>query len=140
MTATHDSLPDAHARHDVEDDHAHGSRRSYLIGFLLSVVLTAVPFWLAMAGVLDARLTAVIVVAMAVIQIVVHTVFFLHVNTRSEGGWTLLSLVFTAVIIVIVIAGSLWIMFHLHGNMMPAPPRAAPPVPIPNPAAAPLAG
>ena len=117
----------------------HGSRRSYLIGFLLSVVLTALAFWLAMSGVLATSATALIVVALAVVQILVHTVYFLHVNTRSEGGWTLIALVFTAVIVVIVIAGSLWIMFHLHGNMMPAAPRAQPPVPIPSSAAAPLA-
>ena len=66
--------------------------------------------------------------------------FFLHVNTRAEGGWTLLAGVFTAVMIIIVIAGSLWIMYHLHENMMPAAPRSAPPVPVPSPAAAPLAG
>ena len=139
MTAHSDSLPAVRADH-ADAGHEHGSRRSYLIGFLLSVVLTAVPFWLAMTGVLEVRTTALIVVALAVAQILVHTVFFLHVNTRAEGGWTLLAIVFTAVLIVIVIAGSLWIMYHLHGNMMPAPPRAQPPVPIPSPAAAPLAG
>jgi cytochrome o ubiquinol oxidase operon protein cyoD len=47
------------------------------------------------------------------------------VNTKAEGGWILMAFLFTAVMIFIVISGSLWIMYHLHGNMMPsaiAPP------------------
>jgi len=67
----------------------------------------------------DPQATALIVVAFAAVQIVVHTIFFLHVNTRAEGGWTLMAYVFTAVIVLIVLAGSLWIMYHLNTNMMP---------------------
>ncbi|UZK65892.1 cytochrome o ubiquinol oxidase subunit IV [Sphingomonas sp. M1-B02] len=114
MSAPHDTA------HTLE--HGHGTRRGYLIGFALSVVLTAIPFWLVMTGAIaDAQTTALVVVALAVAQIVVHTIFFLHVNTRSEGGWTLLATVFTLVIVLIVIAGSMWIMYHLNSNMMPMP-------------------
>lgn len=105
-----------------ETQHAHGSRRGYLIGFGLSVALTALPFWLTMAGVLDPGTTAILVTLLAFAQIVVHTIFFLHVNAKAEGGWTLMALIFTAVMVVIVISGSLWIMYHLHENMMPTPP------------------
>ncbi|MBM3929066.1 MAG: cytochrome o ubiquinol oxidase subunit IV, partial [Sphingomonadales bacterium] len=63
--------------------------------------------------------TVAVVVAAAIAQILVHTVYFLHVNTTSEGGWTLMSYAFAAVIVLIVIAGSLWIMYHLNTNMMP---------------------
>ena len=98
----------------------HASRRGYVIGFLLSALLTAVPFWLVMSGMLgNVQATAIVVVALAFVQIVVHTLFFLHVNTKAEGGWTLMALMFTVVIVAIVIAGSLWIMFHLNNNMMP---------------------
>lgn len=108
------------ALHAHGDTHGHGSRRGYLLGFALSAVLTAVPFWLVMTGTLaDAQATSLVVVGLAVAQILVHTFFFLHLNTRSEGGWTLLAYVFTAVIVVITIAGSLWIMYHLNSNMMP---------------------
>ena len=115
----------SHADHGHSHDHNHGeaphfTRRGYVIGFLLSVILTAIPFWLVMTGALqDAQATTLIVVGLAVVQIVVHTVFFLHVNTRAEGGWTLMAYVFTAVIVLIVLAGSLWIMYHLNTNMMP---------------------
>lgn len=96
----------------------HASRRTYLIGFLLSVVLTALPFWMVMSGGFDSTTAIVAIMAAAVAQILVHTVCFLHVNTSSENGWTLLAYIFTAVLILIVIAGSLWIMYHLNTNMM----------------------
>ena len=81
-------------------------------------MLTAVPFWLVMTGPLTPQVTAVAIVLLAVFQIVVHTVCFLHVNTRAEGGWTLMAYAFTAVMVLIVISGSLWIMYHLNANMM----------------------
>jgi cytochrome o ubiquinol oxidase operon protein cyoD len=99
---------------------AHGSRRDYVIGFLLSVVLTAIPFALVMTNAFaDPRITAGIVTAMAMVQIVVHMVYFLHMNSKSESGWTLMALFFTIIIVVIVVAGSLWVMYHMNLNMMP---------------------
>lgn len=113
-------MNDATQHVDHGDGPGHFTRRGYLIGFLLSVVLTAVPFWLVMTGALhDAQTTAIVIIAFAVVQILVHTICFLHVNTRGEGGWTLMAYAFTAVIVLIVIAGSLWIMYHLNSNMMP---------------------
>ncbi|KQR80881.1 cytochrome o ubiquinol oxidase subunit IV [Sphingomonas sp. Leaf343] len=108
----------SHDHHAGTESHA--SRRGYLIGFALSAALTAVPFWLVMTGVLvDVQATALAIIALAFVQIVVHTTCFLHVNSRSEGGWTLIALIFTIVIVAIVISGSMWIMYHLNGNMMP---------------------
>src|SRR5205823_278237 len=72
----------------------HFSRRGYLTGFLLSVVLTAVPFWLAMTHALDPSTAAFVIIVAAAIQILVHTISFLHVNTASENGWTLLTYMF----------------------------------------------
>lgn len=121
-----------------EAGHDHGSRRGYLTGFLLSAVLTAIPFWLAMTGVLSVQWTAILITVLAFAQIAVHTVFFLHVNTRSEGGWTLVALVFTTIMVLIVISGSLWIMYHLHGNMTPTAPPMTPPLSPAAEAASPL--
>ena len=108
------------ALHTHGDTHGHGSKRSYLVGFALSAVLTAIPFWLVMANPLgNSGVTAALVIAFAVVQILVHTFCFLHVNTQGEGGWTLIAYIFTAVILFITIAGSVWIMYHLNTNMMP---------------------
>lgn len=102
------------------DTHGHGSYRDYLIGFVLAAVLTAVPFWLVMDGTIaSAGTTALIIAALAVIQIIVHVRFFLHLDTRSEGGWTMVSFVFTAIIVLITIGGSIWAMWQMHSNMMP---------------------
>lgn len=130
MTARDDHpAPPAPGQDSHEAGHDHGTRKGYLTGFALSAILTAIPFWLVMTGALDIPTTAILVVALAFAQIVVHTIFFLHINTKAEGGWTLVALVFTAIIVLIVISGSLWIMYHLHGNMMPTAPLPVPMVP-----------
>ncbi|MCL6683974.1 cytochrome o ubiquinol oxidase subunit IV [Sphingomonas alba] len=112
--------------HAHGDTHGHGSYRSYTIGFILSVILTAVPFWLVMAHpIANAGVTAAFVIVFAALQILVHTVCFLHVNSEAEGGWTLMAYMFTAILLIITIAGSLWIMYHLNSNMMPSVPAQA---------------
>jgi cytochrome o ubiquinol oxidase operon protein cyoD len=112
---------DDHAGHDhTHGGAAHGSLKGYLTGFVLSVILTAIPFWMVMTGALDNKqATAIIIMAFAVVQIVVHMVFFLHMNPASEGGWSMLALIFTVILVVIVLSGSLWVMYHLNANMMP---------------------
>ena len=108
----------AHGRHAGGE--AHGSMRDYVIGFVASVILTAIPFWLVMSGALaDKTLTGLIITGFAAVQIVVHMIFFLHMNARAEGGWNMLALLFTVVIVGIVLTGSLWVMYHLNANMMP---------------------
>lgn len=100
---------------------AHGGN-GHRIGSLLAIILTVIPFWLVMSGpALSPVWTAAIIFAFAIVQIVVHVVFFLHLDTRSEGGWTLLAFLFTAVILVLTIGGSIWVMYHLNTNMMPMP-------------------
>lgn len=109
---------DTHVDHDDVVE-AHGSRKGYLTGFALSVVLTAIPFWLVMTGALPNAATAYLIMIFAAVQIIVHMVFFLHMNSKSEGGWTLMALIFTVVLVGISFSGSLWVMYHLSDNMMP---------------------
>jgi cytochrome o ubiquinol oxidase operon protein cyoD len=106
-----------------------GSLRSYLTGFSLAAVLTAIPFWLVMGHSVAASRAAAIILALAAVQIVIHMVYFLHMNTRSEGGWNLLALLFTLMLVVIALSGSLWVMYHLNGNMMPASMKDMPGTP-----------
>jgi len=99
---------------------AHGSRKTYLIGFGLSAVLTAIPFWLVMTGALgSAQATAFTIMGFALVQVIVHMICFLHLNPRSEGGWTMMALIFTLVMVAIGLIGSLWVMYHMNANMMP---------------------
>ncbi len=108
-----------HADHHGDDIGYHATTRGYVRGFVLSAVLTAIPFWLVMAGMLPSAATGFIVLGFAAVQVLVHMVCFLHLDTRVEGGWSLLALLFTALLVVIVLAGSVWVMFHLDANMMP---------------------
>jgi cytochrome o ubiquinol oxidase operon protein cyoD len=114
---------EAHHGHSHGHEAGHGTFRSYVIGFVLSVILTAIPFWLVMAGVFDSPvLTAVLVMGIGAVQIVVHMIYFLHMNSKSEGGWTMMALIFTLLLVAIALSGSLWVMHHLHANMMPMSP------------------
>jgi cytochrome o ubiquinol oxidase operon protein cyoD len=107
----------------------HGSQGTfggYVTGFALSLVLTAIPFWLVMGDVFADRLTtSILVMAFAAVQIVVHMIYFLHMNTKSEGGWTFLALAFTLTLVVITLSGSIWVMYHMDQNMMPMSPHEA---------------
>jgi len=103
----------------------HATLGGYLTGFVLSVFLTAIPFWLVMGKVFDkSSTTAVAILLIGAVQIVVHMIYFLHMNAKSEGGWNMLSLMFTLTLVVITLTGSLWVMFHLNSNMMPQMQRA----------------
>lgn len=116
---------ETHAHHDDHDhDHHdgadHGSFKTYMIGFILSVLLTAVPFWLVMGDVLDNKtFTVLLIMGLGVVQIFVHMIYFLHMNTKSEGGWTFMALIFTVVVVMITLIGSLWVMYNMNKNMMP---------------------
>jgi cytochrome o ubiquinol oxidase operon protein cyoD len=116
MSAGHQA-PDGH-----HDAHAapHGTYRDYMTGFVLAVVLTVIPFFVVMARPIESPgYTAAIVLVCALAQILVHMIYFLHMTPRAEDGWLLLSAIFTIVLVVITLAGSLWVIFHLNRNMMP---------------------
>ena len=109
--------------HDQEHDGVadiHASFKDYLTGFVLAVILTVIPFWLVShGGTGSSASTAALILAFAAAQIVVHMVYFLHMNTHSQGGWNMLSFVFTVLLVVITLSGSIWVMYHLNHNMMP---------------------
>ena len=129
------SAIDTHGHQDHNHDHddhghddnggaSHSTLKGYMTGFVLAVILTALPFWVVMrGGIGTSNETALIVLGFAVVQIVVHMIYFLHMNTKSEGGWTMLALIFTLVLVVITLSGSIWVMYHLNHNMMPTMSR-----------------
>ncbi|SNS02946.1 cytochrome bo3 quinol oxidase subunit 4 [Methylobacillus rhizosphaerae] len=97
----------------------HGSFKTYLIGFVLSVILTVIPFGLLMfPNELTHSTILATILVFAVVQILVHLVYFLHMNTSSEQRWNVTAFIFTVLILAIVVVGSLWVMFHLNHNMM----------------------
>ncbi|MEM8591792.1 MAG: cytochrome o ubiquinol oxidase subunit IV [Pseudomonadota bacterium] len=110
-----------HAHHDSQGHHE-STYRGYAIGFVLSVLLTLVPFGIVMFDWFEGNVgwAIAIIFALGGAQIMVHVYYFLHVTLGNEDGWQAMSLAFTAVLLVIILAGSIWVMFHLEENMMPA--------------------
>ncbi len=116
---SHSAAESSHG-HDHHEETPHGSLKGYLIGFVLSVVLTAIPFSLVMTGAIsDASATAVIILGIAVVQILVHMIYFLHMNVKLENGWSMMALIFTVIFVFITLAGSIWVMHNMNANMMP---------------------
>ena len=103
--------------HDSHDA-GHGSVKSYAIGFILSVILTLIPFGLVMYPTLPKSITLMIVVAFAVIQVLVHLVYFLHLDRSAAQRNNVIAFVFAAIVIVLLVGLSLWIMFSIHTFMM----------------------
>jgi len=106
-----------HHGHDVHVTHY--SAKDYMIGFALSAILTIIPFWLVMGNVLAPETTKWVILAFAGVQLIVQMMYFLHLNSKAEGGWNMMALILTLVLLVIVLAGSIWVMHHMNTNMMP---------------------
>ena len=92
--------------------------RAYLTGFVLAVILTAIPFALVYFKALSVGPTVAVIVVAAVAQVVVHLRFFLHIGLRNTPGENLLVLFFAIFLLAIMVGGSIWIMFDLHYRMM----------------------
>lgn len=108
-------------------DAAAGTRRTYITGFLLSVVLTFVAFALVHIHVThhhtypSDNFMMVVLPALAVIQLFVQLVFFLHMGRESKPRWNAYALAFAVTVVLIVVIGSLWIMSNLNYRMMYSP-------------------
>ena len=107
-------------KHEFDDGvHAAPTVKEYVIGFALSVILTAIPFALVMAHAAAPTVLIPAIIAVGVVQIGVHLKCFLHMKRGSSQLWNNAAFVFAAIIVGILIVGSLWIMYHLNMNMMP---------------------
>ena len=102
--------------HPSSPDNGHGLR-FYLTGFALALVLTAIPFGLVVVNPLPKTTTLVIIAVAALIQVLVHLRYFLHLDLSTTPRENILAIAFAAVLIVIMVGGSLWIMFDLHHRM-----------------------
>lgn len=94
-----------------------GSIKTYALGLALCCLLSALPFYWVMTAETPSMGLILAIMAMALIQIMVQLVFFLHLLEAGQQ-WTVMALVFTLVILIIVVGGSLWIMHDLNANMM----------------------
>jgi cytochrome o ubiquinol oxidase operon protein cyoD len=114
MNTTH-HFPSHAAAHSA----SHGSMKSYTIGFILCIILTLGSFGVVMTGLVphDMRLTFIVV--LAVVQLLVQLVYFLHMGSSPDQRENTAIFVCTGLLIAIVVAGSLWVMHNANVNMMP---------------------
>jgi len=122
MTATYyDRAPGEPSTLAEREAQAHPSALVYTIGLVLAVILTAISFWVANTSLLWGPGVALGLAVLAIAQMGVHLVFFLHITTGPDNTNNVLALAFGVLIVTVVIAGSLWIMANLKDNMMPPP-------------------
>lgn len=95
------------------------SLKAYAVGFILSVVLTAIPFALMMIGTLPRSAVLIGILSAAAVQMLVHIRYFLHLDTSSALRWNLMALIFAVLIMVLFVGGTIWIMWHLETRLMP---------------------
>ena len=93
--------------------------RSYLIGLALSVAATAVAFFLPGTTLVWQPSIPAALIVLAIAQIGVHIVFFLHITTRPDSVNNVMALAFGVLVVFVLIVGSVWIMSHLNSNMLP---------------------
>jgi cytochrome o ubiquinol oxidase subunit IV len=106
---------DAHAEHSHAN---HGSLKSYIIGFVLSIVLTAMSFGCVMSGAVPHDLIMPGIMVLCVAQVLVQLIFFLHLSAKPGQSENLSIGVFTLLIIAIVVVGSLWVLHNMNVYMM----------------------
>lgn len=98
--------------------HQSGTLKSYSTGFLLSLLLTAIPFWLVIEKVIKGNGLLLLLAVFAVLQILVQITYFLHLNSEPKPRWQSLAFKYMIVVVVIVVFGSIWIMNSLHYRMV----------------------
>lgn len=94
---------------------------SYVVGLGLALLLTGVSFWVASTSSLWGPGVAVGLVVLAIAQMGVHLVFFLHITSGPDNTNNVLALAFGVLIVFLVMIGTIWIMAHMDANMAPDP-------------------
>jgi cytochrome o ubiquinol oxidase operon protein cyoD len=126
--------PHAYADDDLDhEEHAPGDEpeesaghwvRNYLVGLGFAVILTIASFWAAASHLIWGPAIPVALIVLAIAQMGVHLVFFLHITTGPDNTNNVLALAFGVLVVFLIVAGSIWIMNNLNNNMMPMPPAS----------------
>lgn len=106
--------PQLHTRHSPV------AYRSYVVGFILSIITTLLAYFFVVNHLWPTQALIYVVMFIAVIQLIVQVVFFLHIGRGSR--WKLITFIFTALVVLIVVVGTIWIMDNLNYNMMDMSP------------------
>jgi len=102
---------------DIDTGASYGTYQSYITGFVLSIAFTLLSFYMVYSGATSPKALYITVGVLALVQFLVQTVFFLHLNPRSNSSWNLISFMFTVLMTAVLVVGSMWIMFNLYEKM-----------------------
>jgi cytochrome o ubiquinol oxidase operon protein cyoD len=104
---------------DAEEYTIREGIEGYLIGLVLAALLTVISFYVAKSNQFWQPSLPIALVVLAIAQIAVHLIFFIHITTAPDNTNNILALAFGVLIVALVVAGSLWIMYNLNHNMAP---------------------
>ena len=107
--------PQLESRHDAV------RYKSYIVGFILSILITLMAYFFVVNHVWPKEALIYIVMGLAIVQLVVQLIFFLHLG--RGGSWKLVTFFFAVLVVLVVVVGSLWIMNNLNYNMMQMSPQ-----------------
>lgn len=119
MEQLHDRAPGDETTPEARREETVAGLQAYILGLILAIILTATSFWAVTTSALWAPGVGIGLVVLAIAQMGVHLVFFLHITTGPDNTNNVLALAFGVLIVLLVVAGSLWIMGHLNTNTMP---------------------
>ncbi|HKB59182.1 MAG TPA: cytochrome o ubiquinol oxidase subunit IV [Gallionellaceae bacterium] len=103
----------------IDQTHSHGSYRGNTIGFIISLLLTLASFGMVMSGKLPVSISLTAIVILAILQLIAQMHFFLHLDSSPSQRWNVMVLIYTLIIIVFIVTGTLWIMYNTNIRMMP---------------------
>jgi cytochrome o ubiquinol oxidase operon protein cyoD len=93
--------------------------RGYVLWLTLAIALTLASFWVARTHIIYGPGIPVALVALAVAQMGIHLVFFLHITTAPDNANNVLALAFGVLIVFVLVFGTVWVMAHMNHNMVP---------------------
>jgi cytochrome o ubiquinol oxidase operon protein cyoD len=96
----------------------HITVKGYITGFVLALLLTLISFGLVMTDVVSRQFAVIGLFVAAVVQMLVHLHYFLHLDRSSAQRWNVLALAFTALLLFIFVAGTIWVLYTLNSRMM----------------------
>lgn len=103
----------------IDEQYEAGRRalRSYVTGFVLSIILTLIPYFIVVKHMFGNQNLILAAVLFGVSQLLVQVIFFLHLSKKSKPLWNMIVLAFTIFVVLFLVIGSMWIMYNLNYNM-----------------------
>ena len=98
----------------------HGTFKSYIFGFIVSIVLTLASYIIVVDQIITSWILISAIISLGIVQALVQLLYFLHLGQESRPRWNLLVFLFMALVLVVIVFGSLWIMSNLNYRVMPS--------------------